>query len=235
MERFVYKDQVVEYNIVYRKRKTVEIRIEYPDKVLVRAPVGLDKIRIQEILESKRDWILEKLELIKGIEPPPEKQFISGEEFLYLGQAYTLAVLIDEKVEKPVVRLDGRELVITAPVHEAELLRTALQNWYGKQTLKAALELMPKYTKIIGRKPDRLKISTARKRWGSCSSKGNVLLNWRLAMAPLSILEYVLVHELCHLVHMNHSREYWDLVESVLPDYQERLGWLKANGAQLDI
>lgn len=235
MESFIFKDHVIDFAVVYSKRKTVEIKIEYPNRVIVRAPVGLDKTMILEILESKGDWILKKLELIKARAQPAEKRFIDGEEFVYLGQVYRLAVVIDEGVRKPVVKLNGGELVITAPIFDPELLRTFVQKWYGEQVLATASKLVEEYVDVIGRRPAKIKVSSARKRWGSCSSQGNVLLSWRLAMAPLPVLEYVLVHELCHLVHMNHSREYWDLVESVLPDYQERLGWLKANGAQLDI
>ena len=111
-------------------------------------------------------------------------------------------MVIDEGVRKPVVKLNGGELVITAPIFDPELLRTFVQKWYGEQVLATASKLVEEYVDVIGRRPAKIKISSARKRWGSCSSLGNVLLSWRLAMAPLPVLEYVLVHELCHLVHI---------------------------------
>lgn len=235
MEQIKYNDQIIEFELTYSRRKNLEIRVENPDVVRVKAPLGVSKSQVYELVLSKAEWILAKLEILKQRTPPVEKRFIDGEEFVYLGQVYRLAVVIDEGVRKPVVKLNGGELVITAPIFDPELLRTFVQKWYGEQVLDLTSELVEEYVDVIGRRPAKIKISSARKRWGSCSSQGNVLLSWRLAMAPLPVLEYVLVHELCHLVHMNHSREYWDLVESVLPDYQERLGWLKANGAQLDI
>ena len=100
--------------------------------VRVKAPLGVSKSQAYELVLSKAEWILAKLEILKQRTPPVEKRFIDGEEFVYLGQVYRLAVVIDEGVRKPVVKLDGGKLVITAPIFDPELLRTFVQKWYGE-------------------------------------------------------------------------------------------------------
>src|SRR5690606_2555985 len=114
-----------------------------------------------------------------------------------------------------------------------QFVKETLILWYKKRFSDIAYERIKKYSSQIGSSPNKVAVKEQKTRWGSCSSKGNINLNWRLAMAPISIIDYVIVHELCHLKVMNHSKEFWKQVELILPDYIERREWLKVNGSKL--
>jgi predicted metal-dependent hydrolase len=105
-----------------------------------------------------------------------------------------------------------------------------MENWYRDKTAQAIADRVNFYLPTVGESPTRITIKEQRKRWGSCSSLGRLNFNWRIIMLPQSVLDYIVVHELCHLVHHNHSRDFWNLVGSILSDYQECKQWLKLNG-----
>ncbi|MEA1992789.1 MAG: M48 family metallopeptidase, partial [Euryarchaeota archaeon] len=127
--------------------------------------------------------------------------------------------------------------VISSQIGESEKrtkIRQALINWYRSHAKKKILERVEKYQSKIGVTPAKVRVKKQRKRWGSCSTRGNLNFNWRIIMAPMSLVDYVVVHELVHLTHPNHSREFWGMVASVLPDYDERRERLRIKGNRLE-
>ena len=106
-------------------------------------------------------------------------------------------------------------------------------NWYKQQGLKLFEKKTKKYQELIGVKPSSISTRTYSKRWGSCSSKGDITFNWRIIMAPHSVIDYVVIHELCHLVHHNHSPKYWRTVKSFYPNYKEKVNWLRDHSKTL--
>jgi predicted metal-dependent hydrolase len=108
-------------------------------------------------------------------------------------------------------------------------------NWYRKKAREQINERIKYYQPKVGVQPARITVKEQKKRWGSCSSRGNLNFNWRAVMAPSPVLDYIIVHELCHLKHHNHSREFWNLLASILPDYKNRREWLKKNGVRLNL
>jgi predicted metal-dependent hydrolase len=116
-----------------------------------------------------------------------------------------------------------------------ENIRQAFISWYREHADKKVKERVEKYKNMIGVNPNRVRVKKQKKRWGSCSSRGNLNFNWKLIMAPMEIIDYLVVHEMAHLIYPNHSRDYWELVETIIPDYKERQEWLRINGNRLTI
>lgn len=154
----------------------------------------------------------------------------SGASFPYLGEEYTLEIRRYRSYVRPGVMAEGNKLVVLTARTEAAVIEGAVKNWYedrAKQILPARVE---QYRRQLGETIGTVRIKNVKSRWGSCSSKRNLNFNWRLVMAPPEVLDYVVVHELCHLRQMNHSAAFWSLVEEILPDYKRRRDWLKTCG-----
>lgn len=227
---FLLADKVYQVNILFRKRKTLKIQVEAPDKITVFAPHGGRVEAIKGILEKNSAWILEQLEEVA--QELPKKVFIDGEQFMYLG--IDVPLKIELKSESKVIEVDyvNDEIKLVTPDSNGEIVREALIMWYRQQAKIEVNKRLPYFAKLIGEYPNRVVIKEQKTRWGSCSSLRNLNFNWRIVMAPDDVIDYVIIHELCHLTHMNHSRDYWNLVGSIMPDYKDKIAWLKVNGRQ---
>jgi len=164
----------------------------------------------------------------------PEKEFISGEQVLLLGRKYRLKIneVQGENSKEPYVA--GKRVIISIGRQlnqevKKGIIRNALVKWYSAQITEIIVQRINRYGKQLGITLPSVIIKEQKKRWGSCSSKGILRFNWRIAMAPISIIDYIVVHELSHLKIKNHSPDFWKLVSMSLPDYQERRKWLKSN------
>lgn len=231
---FTYDGINIEFEVTYSKRKTITILVAASGKVSVRAPHNLTQEMVVNRVKGKAKWIIKKLNEVKDIHPlPAEKEFISGELFMYLGSNYPLLLDIDEELTKPVVRLLGGRFIVQTPAWDKKIISDAMECWYRNKAREQISERIEYYQPWINAKPNRVTIKNQKKRWGSCSSRGNLNFNWRIIMAPAEVIDYVVVHEMCHLIHLNHSRNFWELVASILPDYKDRKGWLRKNGASL--
>jgi predicted metal-dependent hydrolase len=116
-----------------------------------------------------------------------------------------------------------------------EKMRRAMEKWYRKKADRIINDRVGVYIDKIGKEPKIVKVKEQKRRWGSCTSKGNLYFNWRCIMAPPPIIDYIVIHEMSHLVHPNHSKRFWQKVESILPDYKKRRKWLRDNGLRLDL
>ena len=231
-----YDNKKLEFEVRYGKRRTLVIQMEPMEKILVLSPIGLSEDYIMEKVRSKGGWILKKLAQFKEIGwLPLKKQFITGESFLHLGKNYKLQVLLTRDIIRPKVELAKDNIFIFSPLKEPEILRVALQKWYKKEAKKIILQKVEYFKKIIMAEPAEIKIKEQKRRWGSCSSRGNIYFNWRIIMAPDQVIDYIVVHEIAHLIHRNHSPIFYRLIESIMPDYKTRKKWLKDFGIRLDI
>ncbi len=233
---FEYGTRTIEFDVEYRKRKTMEIGIKPPDLVRVVAPIGYSEDFIIERVKSKASWIVQKLFELKEVECKDiKKEYVDGELFMYLGIDYPLQIVMDHHIKKPEVKIYEGKLYITTHTKDESILKKAMEQWYRDKTLEEVLERASYFQHFFTMKPLQIKVKEQKKRWASCSSKRVLLFNWRCIMAPTPILDYIVVHEMCHMLHMNHAKVFWDLVQSIIPDHKERKEWLKKYGRQMHL
>ena len=216
--------------IIRSKRRTISLEVKRDGSLIVRAPTITPRGQIEALVKSKERWIRKKQELLKqqSLEVPA-KQFIPGELFLYLGVPYTLEVVCEQA--DPLVLKDKFYLAANSQ-NNAQLVFT---NWYRKHAALVIKELVAHRAQQNGFAYDRIRISSARTRWGSCGQKGSLNFTWRLVMAPREVIDYVVVHEMVHLQVRNHSKAFWGEVRDLMPEYLDHRAWLRENGHQLTL
>lgn len=213
------------------RRKSVDIRVE-DGAVSVVVPANTSAEKIDQLLAAKRRWIKEKITQHREMTPAATRRFVSGEAFSYLGRNYRLKVETGNFA--PVKPLNGR-LVVTVPkgTEQPHMVRNALVRWYKRQAELKLSEKVARFAPLVGVEPAGVGVRTFKSRWGSCTSKGNLEFNWQIMMAPNRMVDYVVIHELCHLIRHDHSPEFWWEVARVMPDYAECRDWLKENSQNL--
>lgn len=227
---------ILAFTVEFRKRKTMEIVIQPPNNIKVVAPKGTPVPLIKEKVQSRGSWIVQKLYEIREIEHQRvEREFVNGESFLYLGRNYSLQMILDPHVKQATVSLYRGKFCVTTSSKQESIIRGAMEDWYRQKTLEKVEERIKYYAHYFPTQPRKVKVKEQQKRWASCTSEGDLLFNWRCSMAPWPVLDYIVVHEMCHLVHFNHSRDFWNLVETILPDYEKRKEWLKKYGVRMDL
>lgn len=210
------------------RRKSADIRVE-EGAVSVVVPVDTSLERIDLLLTSKRRWIKEKIALHQEMAPVNNKRYVSGESFSYLGRNYRLKVL--QGAFAPVKLVQGHLLVsVPQGKEQPNMIRNALIRWYKRQAELKLKEKVMRWAPLVGVEPAGVVIKTFKSRWGSCTAKGELQFNWQIMMAPNRMVDYVVVHELCHLIRHDHSPEFWQEVEKILPDYDQSRKWLKQSG-----
>lgn len=217
------------YSIIYSERKTLSVIVERDRSVIVRAPINTSAEVIAKEIEKRKRIIQKKIE--HNQKYPYEKQvkeFVAGESLMYLGKNYKLH-LVDEPIEGIV--FDNKFLISREKQQQANKLFKA---WY----IKSAHEIItPKAIALanqIGVKYNNINILDIKYRWGSCTPKDNIHFNWRLIKAPINVIEYIIVHELTHLLESNHTPEFWNRVSAQLPAFDKAKLWLKENGHELE-
>ena len=221
------------------RKKTVAIEVNSASGVTVLAPEDLNEEKILEFVGKKAEWIIERQRKIGNCNSGLAKDFVSGEAFSYLGKEYRLKIIREtsEKVGKCEFE-NGRFRIEIAPnLTEGKRkieVKEALLAWYLKKAEEKIRGRIQYYSSQVGRKPEFIEIKSQKKRWGSCSGAGVVRFNWKIIMAPLSIFDYVIVHELCHLIYPHHSPHFWQKVQSILPDYKRRRELLKQYSSTME-
>jgi hypothetical protein len=220
--------------VVRSIRRTAGLHIVGTD-LQVRIPEHLEDQRVAEILKQKRPWIRSKVAELQRVPPHRTKELVSGETFPYLGRNYRLKVQEGRQVG---VCLSGgylRATIRSTEQNETQELRIQqyLQNWYRSRALERLQDKTHRYAKQVGVSPAGISVRNFKSRWGSCDKKGEVVFNWNIIKAPHSIVDYVVIHELCHLIHPNHSKVFWELVGRHDASYPEHRQWLRKTGAGL--
>jgi predicted metal-dependent hydrolase len=216
------------------KRKTSAIKIQ-KGKVFVMVPERLSMTVIEYLVTEKTRWIKEKLALQKAVFAIKPKEFVSGEAFSYLGKHHPLKI---ESGLYPAIKLHQDELVVSVRDKAADntkAIKQLLIKWYKQQAEAELRQKTESYSRIIGVNPSSVIIKSFKSRWGSCKTTGGIQYNWKIIIAPDSVINYVVIHELCHILHHNHSPAFWKAVERYCHDYRDCGAWLKINGASLEI
>ncbi|MFC2064119.1 M48 family metallopeptidase [Chloroflexota bacterium] len=216
-------DQIIRSN-----RKTIAIVIQQNGDVQVRAPRYASDQQIKRFVLSKKDWIHTQQKKIQKLFVPPHK-YEEGEIFQFLGKKYPLT--FTNKSNKPIML--GEKFILSKKRQvEAEKVFT---KWYRERAREVFTERANFFARQHSFRFNKIRISSARKRWGSCSSKGTLSFTWRLVMAPLDIIDYVIIHELVHLKIKNHSSSFWAKVQELEPDFKRKRKWLRDHGQLLNI
>lgn len=213
--------------IIRSKRKTLALIVKADGSLIVRAPLKTSEKAIREFIENQAQWIEKKQAEALATPPLSPRQYIPSETFLYLGSAYPLEIVKGQK--KPLL-LEEKFKLAESVQGNAKLI---FERWYREQAKQILNERANLYAGQYGFQYKKIGISSARTRWGSCSPKGSLNFSWRLILAPMEVVDYVVVHELVHTVFHNHSRRFWKRVEKITPDYKERRKWLRKNGQEL--
>jgi predicted metal-dependent hydrolase len=215
------------------RRKTIAIKIQ-DGNVTVHLPKLMPLWLAKQFVMRKQQWIEDKLKNFQ--QRPPKRQFIEGELQPFMGEQYPLHIIQEPQRQRLHVLLDQQKLVIMAPPNVTALqIRQALTRWYRRQAESLLPERVKQLAEQTSLRPNLVQIKSYKARWGSCTMRGDIQLNWQLVQATQSINDYVIIHELCHLRQHNHSKAFWDLVEQFDPNFREHRRWLKQHGHQLVI
>lgn len=217
-------------------RKTTDIVIERDGVIRVRPPLKMTPAQVDETVFSKRLWIYRNLAEWRDLNATRVvREWVNGEAFLYLGNSYRLS-LVDEQ-DEPLKLKDGRFFLLRSLVkpNKTEAAYEAFKNFYASKGLIKIQQRVLYFAQKVGVVPGQLQVKDLGFRWASCSVKGDLQFHWKCMMAPLTVLDYVIVHELCHLHYRDHSQAFWNEVDKIMPQYKERKEWLRLRGAELDL
>lgn len=228
-EHIIYGTSKIDFTLEFAERKTLGIKV-HPDKsVQVIAPIGTPHEKIKEKVKHKAAWIQKQQDFFLSFHPlTPARRYVSGETHLYLGRQYRLKLMHSDTEE---VKLLGRTItVFTKEKEDKAQIKKLLQAWYkakaGIHFQQLFEALLPKAASFYHQEVT-LSYRWMKKRWGSCNEAGQILLNFELIKAPKKCIEYVIVHELCHLAHLNHSHAFYELLEKHCPDWRKTKDYLE--------
>lgn len=224
------------YEIVRSRRTTADIVVERDGRVVVRAPQSISHQRIEDLVEAKQYWIYKTLAEWRDLNATKVlREYRNGEGFLYLGRSYRLTLVGEQ--EEPLLLKGGRFWLCRALVDRGEIAgaKASFRDYFIARGLERIPERVRYFAPKVGIKPRHIDVRELGHRWASCSPKGNLAFHWKCMMAPPTIIDYIIVHELCHFHHLNHTEAFWNEVDKVMPSYRERREWLKKNGASMDV
>lgn len=218
MNKLKYKDRIVEIDIVKSNIKNVYIHIK-DNKIVVKAPKKLPKDKIDEIIVSKKDWIYKKIDKIR------KDELKNGSIVYVLGKEYVLNIAFLKKCE-PQIQISSREIKVILPQNRknknnSNIIQELISSLYIKIAEKEVSMAMALITRIVGMKPNKYRIKQLKTAWGTCTSNKNITINSELMKYDREVIQYVVLHEICHLKYMNHSKEFWNMVKNYMGNYKE--------------
>jgi len=215
-----------------KRRRTISLRIKEDGKIVIYAPHHTPKWEIEKFIKEKQIWIVNKISEKEKQIKEAEKTFLSGERFLYLGEWYPLEIHEFDHKEPP-LRLSFGKFILNKD--HIEGARDLFIKWYKREAKEKIVGRIDYYSHRLHLFPRGIRITNARSRWGSCSRDNRLSFSWRIIMASLTVIDYILIHELVHIREKNHSKRFWTTLESILPDYRKHRLWLKENGHLLQV
>jgi predicted metal-dependent hydrolase len=219
----------IAYSVKYSARKTISIIVERDRSVVVRAPLNTSEDLIAKEVNKRKRLLLGKIEHNQKYPfPKPAKQFVSGETLMYLGKNYKLYVT--NKVHQG-ISFDKKFFIDKENQKQANKL---FRDWYIKSATEIIVPKAKAIAKQLGVTYHNINILDLKYRWGSCTPKDNIHFNWRIIKAPMTVIEYIIVHELTHLLEANHTREFWNRVAVMQPNFEKAKIWLKEFGGELE-
>lgn len=228
--------QDIEFTLIRSDRKTADIVIERSGDVIVRAPNGIDDEKVREAVADRALWVHRSLTEWEDLNSSRRhRPLVQGQGFAYLGRSYRLKFIEDSDT---LLRLkNGRwELSEAFVAREGEAAaRKAFRDFYATKGMQIFTERVRQLAPCVGVEPGQVAVKELGYHWASCGGGGALNFHWKTLMAPQAVIDYIVVHELCHLRHRDHSDAFWNEVDKVMPCYRERKEWLRQNGAALDL
>lgn len=221
----------VELNIKRSNRRTISIYVERDGRVSILAPEKITEIKLNEIIKKKEYLIYKHLAKWKELNSGKiEREWVNGQSYLYLGRNYRLKIL--KESDTSLSLKNGFFNLDKAQINNANKL---FIEFYKEKGLPKIIERVIYYKTKMGLEPKQIRIMDLKNRWASCSVSGNINFHWKCIMAPLSVIDYIVVHELAHLKHNNHTSAFWNEIDKVIPDYQKQIQWLREKGAGMSL
>lgn len=221
---FEYNDRKVYFKIVFKNKKNITIKVNNSGEVFVSSPYGVSCNYINNLVKNNAKWIVNEIDKKK------EKSLFEENKIFYKGNIYNIIVNIQEKES---IRLADSFIIVNSKSNDNSYIYELINKWYKKKSMEILNLRVDLISRKLGLRPSKIFIKNQKTIWGSCNSKKEIRLNWRLILMKESVMDYVIIHELCHIVHMNHSKDFWSLVEKYDPNYKANKLWLKENGAML--
>ena len=210
--------------------KTVSLKVKNQEVVLS-VPKFVTDSEIDNIIERKINWIRNKLAIEKTNSFNIKRKYENGEKFLYFGSEYSLKIK-HSNINN--VYLDNNIMIVEVKNNSKTVhIRNILNNWYIAESKKYLIKTTNYYEVLIGVSVNKLIFGNYKSKWGSCNSKKTISYDWRIIMAPLEVIHYLIIHELCHIKHLNHSNDFWKTVEKYMANYKLQKKWLKTNSSKL--
>lgn len=218
------------------RAKNLRLQVGLETGLEVIAPKKFDLGDLQELLRNKQKWILDKLDYFTRMaeDRKASPQQLGNRRVLYRGREFEVEIIVVPGTART-VEVEERKLVVIMPEGAEGDAGAVLERWFRAMARLLIHQRLRVVNDRLNLSFNRVFIKGQKTRWGSCSQQGNLNFNWRLVMAPLPVLDYVVVHELLHLVEPNHSKRFWALVEGECPDYKVHRAWLRNNGAKLSL
>lgn len=213
------------HKIIKSKRRTLSLSINENAELIVRAPNQISNKRIEEFIIEKSKWINKNKNLMQS---RINEMNDSDSDYLFLGNIYPL-IKVYENPNK--IDFNGTEFITS--IENQDKFKSSLKSWYKIKFKEIAIPRLNYFSDKYNLKINQVRFKNQKTLWGSCSSKNNINLNYLLVMAPMIVIDYVIIHELVHTVHKNHSENFWNAVEAIMPDYKKAKKWLNKNGYKL--
>ena len=211
-----------------KRRRTISLQLKKNGCAVIHSPWRTSRREIEDFFKSKKTWLAEKRgEMEKRNRESVSRSFVAGEDFLFLGIPHRLEIEDGENGCAPLTFSGGCFFLKRADITRAKELFTA---WYRTRAEEYIAQRLGGFGSRLSLQPRGMKLSDARCRWGACTHDNRLLFSWRLIMAPPSVIDYVVVHELAHVREKNHSRRFWDLLAATIPGYDKEKEWLHENG-----
>ena len=217
-------------------RQTTDIVIERDGQITVRPPLRMTPEQVDQTVLSKRTWIYRNLAEWRDLNAARVlREWVNGESFRYLGSSYRL--LLVKKQDEPLMLKDGRFHLLRSVIEsdDKDAAQNAFESLYAEKGRDRITRRVAFFSRKVGVVPGKVLIKNLGYRWASCLKNGDLHFHWKCMMAPATVIDYIVVHELCHLHHRDHSADFWNEVDKVMPDHRERKEWLRVRGAELDL
>lgn len=220
----IIKDTVINYNLIFKNKKNLSFKLDSNGELIVYAPKDISIEYIEKILISKEKWIISNSNKIK------RANINNCDGVYFLGKKFHSEIELSNSND---IYIEKDKIVIKTNNVETEYIKGLLSNWYKVQADSIIKKRVDELSKKYNLFPSKVIIKNQKTRWGSCNSNKEIRLNWRLVLMPYYVMDYIIIHELCHIKYMNHSKDFWNLVEKYDKNYKEAEIWIKENGINI--